>query len=535
MLLDPRNIQIHAAVRRTAAGFHFAVDAARHVVAGQQLGRPARILVPEAIPPALLLVVRGLGFVQVGDIVEHEAPSFAVAQHAPFPAHTLRHQQAAHADRPHHAGRMKLHELHVLQLGPGTIGQCVAVACVLPTVAGDLEGPADASRRHHDGFRFPQDEMPFFAIVSERAGNPAAVQQQGQHGALHVDFHAAVNPVVLQRADHLQAGAVAHVRQPRIAMPAEIALQNAAVPGAVEERAPGFEFPHPLRRFLGMQLRHPPVVQVLAAAHRIGEMHPPVVAVIDVGERRRHPAFRHHGVGFAEQRLAHHPDGDARSRRFNRCTQSRPARSDDQDVIGAFLIFEHLQDSPVVPDAHRAKPHIHIGEAYRTQTCPRPLLMTRIQAARAVVQFVTHRMPRDLIERSADQVAERVAAEDVASQQHHVDAQHDGADSDAEAIVEPERLHRVVDQKAPHNVGEPQKMAVKVLQDQRKAALAEIGFARLAYRARRRIGPERLVVRTAVVVAGEPEQAGNPEDQQRGREGQEIRKPRRLRTEPGMR
>ena len=36
-------------------------------------------------------------------------------------------------------------------------------------------------------------------------------------------------------------------------------------------------------------------------------------------------------------------------------------------------------------------------------------------------------------------------------------------------------------------------------------------------------------------VAGEAEQAGNPENQQRGRERQEVRKPGRLGTEPGMR
>ena len=67
-----------------------------------------------------------------------------------------------------------------------------------------------------------------------------------------------------------------------------------------------------------------------------------------------------------------------------------------------------------------------------------------------------------------------------------------------------------------------------VLQDQRERVLAAIRLARLADRARRRIGPERLVVGAAVVVAGEAEAARRPEDQQRRRERQRARPPARL-------
>ena len=117
--------------------------------------------------------------------------------------------------------------------------------------------------------------------------------------------------MILQRADHLEAGAVADVRQAGIAMAAEVALQNAAVFGAVEQRAPGFQFAHAVGRFLGVQLRHAPVVEVLAAAHGVGEMHAPVVAVVDVGQRGRHSAFGHDGVRLAEERFADHTDFDA--------------------------------------------------------------------------------------------------------------------------------------------------------------------------------------------------------------------------------
>ena len=117
---------------------HFAIDAARHVIAGEQFGRTARVLIALRVAPAFLFVVGGLGFVEIRNIVEHEALAFAVAQHAAFAAHAFGDQNAAHADGPDHAGGMELDELHVHQFGAGAIGQGVAVAGVFPTVAGDL-------------------------------------------------------------------------------------------------------------------------------------------------------------------------------------------------------------------------------------------------------------------------------------------------------------------------------------------------------------------------------------------------------------
>ena len=108
-----------------------------------------------------------------------------------------------------------------------------------------------------------------------------------------------MDTVILQCPDHFQSGAIADVREPRIFVAAEIPLQNPAIVGAIEYRAPRFEFTHTIRRFFGMQLGHPPVVDVLAAAHRIGEMHLPVVTIIDIGQRRRDAAFGHHGVRLA--------------------------------------------------------------------------------------------------------------------------------------------------------------------------------------------------------------------------------------------
>ncbi len=142
-----------------------------------------------------------------------------------------------------------------------------------------------------------------------------------------------VDAVVLQRADHFQAGAVADVGEARIAMAAEVALEDAAVGGAVEDGAPGFQLADAGRRFLGVELGHAPVVDVLAAAHGVGEVDLPVVALIDVGQRRRDAAFGHDGVGLAEQRFADEPDGDAGRRGFDGGAQAGAAGADDQDIV----------------------------------------------------------------------------------------------------------------------------------------------------------------------------------------------------------
>ena len=88
---------------------------------------------------------------------------------------------------------------------------------------------------------------------------------------------------------------------------------------------------------LRVQLGHAPVVEVLAAAHRVGEVDPPVVAIVDVGQRRRHAAFGHHRVRLAEQRLADEADRDAGGRGFDRRAQARAAGADDEHVVIAAL------------------------------------------------------------------------------------------------------------------------------------------------------------------------------------------------------
>ena len=171
LLLDPGDVQQDAAVRRAAAFLDLADDAAGDVVAGEELGRTAGVLVALRVAPAFLRVVGGLAAVVLRDVVEHEAAALVVAQHAAFAAHPFGDQQALHARRPDHAGRVELHELHVDQLGAGLIGERVPVAGAFPAVAGDAVGAADAAGREHDRLGLEHPEPAALALVADAAGD----------------------------------------------------------------------------------------------------------------------------------------------------------------------------------------------------------------------------------------------------------------------------------------------------------------------------------------------------------------------------
>ena len=167
-----------------------------------------------------------------------------------------------------------------------------------------------------------------------------AIGEQPHDRALHVHVEAHVHAAVLQRANHLQAGAIADVAQPLVGVPAERALQNVSVRGAIENRAPLLEFPHALRRFLRVKLRHAPVVQHLPAAHGVAEVRAPAVRGVHVGHGRGDAALGHHRVRFAQQRLAHHAHRHALRQSLNRRPQTRAARANHQHIM--FVCFESI-------------------------------------------------------------------------------------------------------------------------------------------------------------------------------------------------
>jgi hypothetical protein len=153
------------------AGLDLAVDRPGDLVARQQLRRALVVLLVLVPPVALLLGLGVLVDEDVGDVVEHEALALGVGQDPAVASDRLGHEDALDRRRPDHAGRVELHELHVDQGGPGTQGERMPVAGVLPGVAGDLEGLADPAGGQDHGGGLEQHEGAGLAVVPEGAGD----------------------------------------------------------------------------------------------------------------------------------------------------------------------------------------------------------------------------------------------------------------------------------------------------------------------------------------------------------------------------
>jgi hypothetical protein len=119
-----------------------------------------------------------------------------------------------------------------------------------------------------------------------------------------VDVDPLMNSVVLQGPYQFQASTVTDVSEPWVSMSSEIALEDLAVLSSIEHRTPSLKFSNSVRSFFSVKLSHSPIIDILAASHRVGEMDLPVVAIVDVGKSGSHTAFGHHCVSFAEQRFA---------------------------------------------------------------------------------------------------------------------------------------------------------------------------------------------------------------------------------------
>jgi hypothetical protein len=139
--------------------------------------------------------------------------------------------------------------------------------------------------------------------------------------------------VILQGADHFKPSSIANVRESRIAMTAEISLQNSAVSRSIEKRAPRFQFAHTRGRFLGVKLRHAPAIKILPTAHGIGKVNSPIVPIVHIAHRCGYATFRHYGMSFAEEGFGNHGDSYTSTRGFYRRSQTGASGADDQNVM----------------------------------------------------------------------------------------------------------------------------------------------------------------------------------------------------------
>src|SRR2546423_12978771 len=106
-----------------------------------------------------------------------------------------------------------------------------------------------------------------------------------------------------------------------------------------------------------------------------------------------------------------------------------------------------------------------------------------------------------------------MTTEGVSAEQNHVHRKNERADTDSETVINPQCFPNIVTEDQNKNQGEIKKVAMDILHDEREGSLAEISFARLANGAGGRIGPERFVIRSAVVVTRQPKSARRPQYQ----------------------
>jgi hypothetical protein len=83
-----------------------------------------------------------------------------------------------------------------------------------------------------------------------------------------------------------------------------------------------------------VQFGHPPVVEVLAAAHRVGKVDAPVVPIVDIAQRGGRAALGHDGVRLAKERLADHAHRHPGGPRSDGGPEAGAAGAHDQDVMG---------------------------------------------------------------------------------------------------------------------------------------------------------------------------------------------------------
>jgi hypothetical protein len=160
-----------------------------------------------------------------------------------------------------------------------------------------------------------------------------------------VDVDPLVNAMILQGADHLQSGAIAHVRQARIPMSAEIFVAKCGHLRAVKHRAPGLEFTHPRRGFLGVQLSHTPIIMYwpprIVSKNELSNCHDHLHWR---APRQSHPQPSLYGL--AQKRFANQADGYPPSGSFNGSPQTGASGPITKNVVLDDGIISHMQKSP---------------------------------------------------------------------------------------------------------------------------------------------------------------------------------------------
>ena len=203
--------------------------------------------------------------------------------------------------------------------------------------------------------------------------------------------------LLLQGADDLEPGAVAHVGQAGVAVAAEVALEDAAVLGAVEQGPPALELVDPVGRLLGVELGHAPVVEHLAAAHGVAEVDLPVVLGVDVAHGGGQPPSAMTVWALPSSDLQTSAVRRPRSSASMAARRPAPAGPDDDDVVVVCLVVGHVcgpleVEAGVVdgPAGHQAD--VEVAEGHAEEADPGELHVVRVERRDQLPQLVADRV-----------------------------------------------------------------------------------------------------------------------------------------------
>ena len=266
----------------------------------------------------------------------HELFALGIAQEAAFAARTLGDEHARAID----AGRMELHELHVLEGKAGAKHHGVAVAGAdMGRGAGEI-GAAIAAGRENDLVGAEAMQRAVLHRQRDDAAAAALVVHDEVDGEILDEELGRVAQRLAVHGVHGVAGAVGGGASALGLALAEIgghaaegALKDLAVLGAREGHAPMFELVNRLRRVTAEIFDGILVAEPIRSLHRVVHVPAPVVGA-HIAERRGNAALRRHGVGAGGEHLGDASGAEPRLAAADHGAQARAAGADHHHVIG---------------------------------------------------------------------------------------------------------------------------------------------------------------------------------------------------------
>ena len=274
----------------------------------------------------------------------HEPLALAVEQPAALAAHRLGDQDS----QARQTGGMELVEFHVLQGKSLAEDDAQAVTGQGVGIGGGFEHPPGSAGRQHDRLGVEDVNIAGGEFVGHHPGGDRAPRGLGQHQVEGVELveelDVVLDAVLVQRLQDHVAGAVGGVAGPAhrglavvAGVPAEAALVDPALRGAVERHAHLLEIQHRVDGFLAHDLDGVLVGEIVAALDGVEGVPFPVV-LFDVGQRRAHPALSRTGVAPSRVQLGQDSGTHPRSG-LHGGPHPGATGADDEDVV--FVLLDH--------------------------------------------------------------------------------------------------------------------------------------------------------------------------------------------------